>query len=372
MTLKDVGDQLREERIRRGLSVEEVIRRTKISRRNLEALEEGRQSDLPHVVYVKGFIKTYAGLLQMNADEMGQAVDQSLGFKEEGWIDDVLPQQQEILADLPRKSKRPTVFSLIIVMLCLALAVAWFILDVRKEDSFSKQLISKLKTEQKATPQAPTEPEKLLAEDAQVVKDAAQSQEGATNAPMSDEEALKAAMARDMRTKENAEPASETALEDNAVEASGEALPAQDSEPASETAATGESAQESILAAPAEEALTLEKPQAQADNQILETEPRPAADEPETAEEAAAIPEGMQRIEIVANQSCWVEASDAKGNTRDALLRPGERMSVDFEERLSLRLGNAGGVDILYNGEPFDLKASSGQVKTVTFPPGDA
>ena len=60
MTLKDVGDQLRRERDRQGLSLDEVMHRTKLSRRSLEALEHGDMEALPHKVYARGFAKTYA------------------------------------------------------------------------------------------------------------------------------------------------------------------------------------------------------------------------------------------------------------------------------------------------------------------------
>ncbi|MBU2076233.1 MAG: helix-turn-helix domain-containing protein, partial [Actinobacteria bacterium] len=54
---------LRQERENQRMTLDEVAQRTKISRRHLAALEDGRREDLPHLVYVTGFIKAYAAVL---------------------------------------------------------------------------------------------------------------------------------------------------------------------------------------------------------------------------------------------------------------------------------------------------------------------
>ncbi|MFW5836971.1 MAG: RodZ domain-containing protein [Desulfovibrionaceae bacterium] len=43
-------------------------------------------------------------------------------------------------------------------------------------------------------------------------------------------------------------------------------------------------------------------------------------------------------------------------------------MAFTFDESAWLRLGNAGGVEVLLNGEPVDVDAVPGQVKTLSFP----
>jgi cytoskeletal protein RodZ len=55
-----LGDFLRRERELRHISLDDVAERTKISRRYLEAIEEGRYDRLPGETFVRGFIRSYA------------------------------------------------------------------------------------------------------------------------------------------------------------------------------------------------------------------------------------------------------------------------------------------------------------------------
>jgi transcriptional regulator with XRE-family HTH domain len=64
-------------------------------------------------------------------------------------------------------------------------------------------------------------------------------------------------------------------------------------------------------------------------------------------------------------ENCWVEAA-VDGEPRVAEMRvQGESLQLQAEERVTLRLGNAGAVDIEVNGRPFDIGASPGEVRSV-------
>lgn len=76
MNLQELGSLLKQERERRGLSVRDVMDATKISRRNLNALEDGAVKLLPHPVYLKGYVRNYAGLVGLDAEPLGALVDQ--------------------------------------------------------------------------------------------------------------------------------------------------------------------------------------------------------------------------------------------------------------------------------------------------------
>jgi cytoskeleton protein RodZ len=65
----DFGAQLRHERELRNVSLDDVARVTRISRRYLEALEEGRPQDLPGLPFVKGFVGAYARHLGLDPAE---------------------------------------------------------------------------------------------------------------------------------------------------------------------------------------------------------------------------------------------------------------------------------------------------------------
>lgn len=60
-----IGEALRSTRERRGLSIDEVARETRISPRFLEALEAEQFDELPAPVYVRGFLRSYASYLKI-------------------------------------------------------------------------------------------------------------------------------------------------------------------------------------------------------------------------------------------------------------------------------------------------------------------
>lgn len=61
------GAALREARERLGLSIDEVAGRTKLAPRQIEALEADDFAHLPEAAFVRGFVRSYAKLLQIDA-----------------------------------------------------------------------------------------------------------------------------------------------------------------------------------------------------------------------------------------------------------------------------------------------------------------
>ncbi|MCA9714463.1 MAG: helix-turn-helix domain-containing protein [Myxococcales bacterium] len=62
------GRYIQEQRIRLGLTLEELATRTKIPRTSLEALEGDRHEELPGPVFVKGFLRCCARSLHLEVD----------------------------------------------------------------------------------------------------------------------------------------------------------------------------------------------------------------------------------------------------------------------------------------------------------------
>lgn len=63
------GPELRQIREARGLTLEDVSNKTKISLSNLRFIEAANVNFLPASVYVKGFIRTYAKMLAIDTDK---------------------------------------------------------------------------------------------------------------------------------------------------------------------------------------------------------------------------------------------------------------------------------------------------------------
>lgn len=67
-----VGGTLRAARLRQGLSVQDVSVALRIRRQYLDAIEDGRLSALPAPAYAIGFVKTYAAALGLDQEEIAR------------------------------------------------------------------------------------------------------------------------------------------------------------------------------------------------------------------------------------------------------------------------------------------------------------
>ena len=63
----EIGSSLREARERQKLELSEIERETRIRSKYLQALEEDRFDRLPAPAYAKGFLRTYADYLGLEA-----------------------------------------------------------------------------------------------------------------------------------------------------------------------------------------------------------------------------------------------------------------------------------------------------------------
>lgn len=66
----DVGTELKRARLQRGLSLQELANRTKISPPILRALEDNDEQRLPGGIFTRGFLKSYAREVGLNPQEI--------------------------------------------------------------------------------------------------------------------------------------------------------------------------------------------------------------------------------------------------------------------------------------------------------------
>ncbi|MBW1613914.1 MAG: hypothetical protein DRG35_05360 [Deltaproteobacteria bacterium] len=64
------GKSIKMVRKTKEISLEEIYKKTNIPQETLQSIEEERFEKLPALVYLKGFLKTYAKILQVNQTEM--------------------------------------------------------------------------------------------------------------------------------------------------------------------------------------------------------------------------------------------------------------------------------------------------------------
>ena len=63
-----VGDILRREREKQGLTIADIEKGTSIRRLYIEHIERGNIAELPGLVYAKGFVRNYAKFLHLDAE----------------------------------------------------------------------------------------------------------------------------------------------------------------------------------------------------------------------------------------------------------------------------------------------------------------
>lgn len=136
------GERLKKEREQRNLSVDDIAQATKISARNLRALEEEDFANLPGGVFNRGFVRAYARHLGVDEESLIKLYLDATG--------DVLPSRVEepagpgATAEEPSPSQEQEVGSglslirLVIggaALVVILLAVFWFLRHVTSADS---------------------------------------------------------------------------------------------------------------------------------------------------------------------------------------------------------------------------------------------
>jgi cytoskeletal protein RodZ len=65
-----VGQYLKEQRVLKGMSLEEVSRATRVPVASVERIEADQFEELPGEVFVRGFLKAYARAVDVSAEEV--------------------------------------------------------------------------------------------------------------------------------------------------------------------------------------------------------------------------------------------------------------------------------------------------------------
>lgn len=73
-----VGQEFRAARLARGMNIEDVARQLRLSVRQVTALEQDDYDNLASGTFLRGFVRNYAKLLQMDAGPLLQRLEQSL------------------------------------------------------------------------------------------------------------------------------------------------------------------------------------------------------------------------------------------------------------------------------------------------------
>lgn len=317
MTFTELGTALRAEREKRHLSIESVANQLKISPRLLLALEAGDGQSLPHPAYARGFIRSYASFLGFGGDEI-QAMLAELQSEDLGKPKpEAAPAPEAVVPERQKRARGGAGWLALLVLVALA-GGGWWAWQAGHLN-FLKRPHEKQADLLQTLPQA----------DAYLAK-----KEATQEAPAQREEPqpVIAGLSRPA----NPIAAIPKPRPDGQAAAPGQTNQPGQTDPASNTGGTATEA-------------------AQAPNQSPDQLPGQTPDQ--------------HKLIIVATEECWVHSSADKTDTRQFSLRKGDTFALTFAKSLDLKLGNAGGVRLRYDGRDLPPPGASGQVKTISFPP---
>jgi transcriptional regulator with XRE-family HTH domain len=72
-------------------------------------------------------------------------------------------------------------------------------------------------------------------------------------------------------------------------------------------------------------------------------------------------------LQLKAAEETWVSVQVNDQPEKQITFKPGEGISYQASDRIRILIGNAGGLDLIYNGRPLERFGKTGEVVTVTF-----
>ncbi len=91
---------------------------------------------------------------------------------------------------------------------------------------------------------------------------------------------------------------------------------------------------------------------------------------PDAAKTPPAVAPGvaLHTVSLIASDTTWVSATFDEKTTKEMLLRPGDRISWTVKRNVSLVIGNAAGVKVVFDGQEIVLPGGKGKVVRTRLP----
>ncbi|WP_433691791.1 helix-turn-helix domain-containing protein [Herbaspirillum seropedicae] len=326
------GAMLAAQRQKKGWSVEQVASLVKLAPRQIQAIEADNYAALPGLAVARGFVRSYAKVVGLDANALTAAMPQESDVAQR---DHIVPQHSlstpfsegplpaMMMSTRGNSSPLPIIAGVVVVaLLAGGAAVRWSDLGANVPQ------LAWLKSHKSDSAAAPELPANANAD--------AGSSETPVNARV-----------------ETITPASDEAAKSAA--AAVEAAPAQAATPA---AAETASAPAHAADAPA---ASVPVSAASAANAASASAPAPAQASGTTVPSGLNIVNSKDMLRLTFREDSWVEIRRAdKSTIISRLLKAGTTEAFDVSDATSLTIGNAAGVDATLRGQPLDLKTPGG------------
>ena len=285
--MDSLGSKFRTVRESQGLTLEQMVSRTRIQESYLKALEEDSFGQLPERVFTKGFVRAYARSLNLDEEEcLRLFAECSVSFYQ---AEDERQQKFALLSEGKRKGRT----SRVMVVLLVGGLVGLGGLVLLQQQSSMTSTVSPVS-------QQAVEPNDTALSEPELPGNASESAED--RPPSSSERQIDADSGA-----VNMETASTTDVDETPEESPADVRPATPSLSSSDT-------------------LSIVSPTAASEDEPLV-------------------------LEIRTLETTWVVVRSDEKEPQEALLQVGETVKWKARERFLLTLGNAGGVEVRLNGE---------------------
>lgn len=337
------GTRLRETREARGLSPAQAAEQLKLKRSIIEALEADHYERLPSILFARGYLRSYARLLELPAGSVIASFE-SLGLVEE---QPAMP-KGAILTHKRRGEHLLLRWGSAVVLVVLgALLVAWY------QGESTTSLLVRLGIDGGPGNGTPGQSRVELPAAPQV------SQPGGdvTPAPLP-------ALAPPQHPRESA-PAAASEPQPKPESPQPRTTPVESS-PTVQSPAVVTTPVEPVSTAPGEPAQPPTKPLAQPP--VVAAEPTATTPRVSTATAPPGAAVGSDHLVLELQDDSWTEVTDARGERLVyQLLKAGTLHEVTGEGPFDIFLGNAPGVELRFNGEPVtNIRANRRGVARVT------
>lgn len=293
-TRLDVGAMLREAREKGSMTVEDVAVRLKFAPRQIVALEENDFKQLPEAAFVRGFVRSYAKLLQLDAEPLLAALP--------GGQAALKPMEKQAAYPGIEDSRKSNLYWLAgaLVVLCLLVVLAW-----NRDDH---------------APGVQQQP--VVAPSVSADMNMASAPEAA--APAVEDE--KPAAAKPLQAKKEVAQAAPAAASEKKPPVLVKPQPSASTQQAARAveSVASQAGSAASAAAPMGSVVHVHRPEA--------------------------------ILRMVFDEDSWAEVKDSEGNTRTSYLYlQGSEQSLNPSLPMTVVLGNAKGVRLYFKGKPLDL-----------------
>jgi cytoskeleton protein RodZ len=378
-----VGETLRRERLKRHLELDQISQELKISRRMLEAIEEDEFDRLPGGVFTKSFVLQYAKVLGLDQEELANQVQQLVNppaetLQAESGEPAANPIQVPKVEEWDYNEKSlfwgswmPAAALVIVAMLVCSGIYGWWQRNRHSGVDRGEPATASAQAPEPVPGPAATEPAppavtQPIPAGSQPQSTATQTPPTATQSAPSAPQAVPAPTQPTPGTKQPAPaPTQATPAPTQPTPTATQPPPTtQQSAPAGTQAAPVPNQSTPAPAQPPENTGSAPQPSTTPDTASAPQPPQ-QADQVNSANPNAAV-----RVALTAEEPVWISAHADGKQLYSVLLNPNESRTIEAKENVVLRLGNAGGISVKWNGQPVGSLGGKGQARTVQFTPG--